>query len=81
VIASTFFQFCAAYKYGMNEQVPDFSEETVLLALRRRYAYHVAWLLRLNRRPEPSRLPEPTRSKSVPRIAVPPRQPHPPRPD
>jgi hypothetical protein len=39
VIASTFFQFCAAYKYGMNEQVPDFSEETVLLALRRRYAY------------------------------------------
>jgi len=64
----------------MDESPPDLAEETFPQLLRRRYAYLAAWLLRLNRLPEPSRPEEPTRAKSVPRIIVPPRQPHPPRP-
>jgi hypothetical protein len=64
----------------MDERLPDFTEETMLQALRRRYGYLAAWLLRLNRMPEPPRLLEPTRSKSEARIGTPSRQPHPPRP-
>jgi hypothetical protein len=63
----------------MDESPADLAEETFPQSLRRRYAYLAAWLLRLNRLPEPSRLEEPTRAESVPRIIVPPRQPHPPR--
>ena len=67
-------------RFGMDEPLPDLTEETFPQALRRRYAYLSSWLLRLNRQSEPSRLPEPTRSESEPRIAVPARQPYPPRP-
>ena len=66
---------------GMDEQPPNLSEETALQALRRRYGYLAAWIVRLNRFPEPSRLPEPTRNESEPRINTPSRQPHPPRPE
>jgi hypothetical protein len=66
--------------FAMDDD-PQVSEETLLQSLRRRYAYLSAWLVRLNRMPEPSRLPEPTRTESVPRIDVPPRQPVPPRPE
>jgi len=48
----------------MNEHPPELAEETMLQAIRRRYAYLASWLLRLNRLPEPSRLPEPTRIRS-----------------
>ena len=65
----------------MDEQLPDLTEETMLQALQRRYAYLAAWLLRLNRLPEPSRLLEPTRTPSHPRILAPARRPHPPRPE
>ena len=65
----------------MDEQLPDLPEETMLQALRRRYAYLASWLLRLNRLPEPARLPEPTRTESNPRILSPARKPHPPRPE
>ena len=64
---------------------PDFTdavaEATLLQTLRRRYAYLAAWLLRLNRAPEPARLAEPVRPLVPPRTLVPPRQPHPPRPE
>jgi hypothetical protein len=65
----------------MDQHLPDLAEETVLQALRRRYAYLAGWLLRLNRLPEPARLPEPTRTQSRPRIPAPARKPHPPRPE
>ncbi len=55
----------------MDESPPDLAEETFPQSLRRRYAYLAAWLLRLNRLPEPSRLEEPTRSKFVPRTSRP----------
>lgn len=64
----------------MDEDLPDPTEETALQALRRRYGYLAAWLLRLNRLPEPSRLNEPTRPVTESRIITPARQPHPPRP-
>lgn len=65
----------------MDKQLPDRTDETMLQALQRRYAYLSGWLLRLNRLPEPSRLPEPARMQSHPRIPVPARRPHPPRPE
>ena len=65
----------------MDEQPADLAEESLLQTLGRRYAYLAAWLLRLNRLPEPSRMPEPTRADCASRIAIPSRQPHPPRPE
>ena len=65
----------------MEQELTDAAEETLLHTLRRRYAYLAAWLLRLNRVPEPPRLPEPVRSAAPPRIQIPPRRPHPPRPE
>lgn len=66
----------------MEQEFTDAAaEETLLQTLRRRYAYLAAWLLRLNRAPEPARLPEPVRPVIPPRTLVPPRQPHPPRPE
>ena len=63
----------------MEQHLTDAAEETLLQTLQRRYAYLSAWLLRLNRAPEPARLPEPVRSFVPPRMHVAPRQPHPPR--
>src|SRR4051812_47432422 len=40
------------------DEDPQLGEQTLLQSLRRRYAYLSAWLVRLNRMPEPSRLPE-----------------------
>jgi hypothetical protein len=66
----------------MEQEFTDAATEATLLqTLRRRYAYLAAWLLRLNRAPEPARLPEPVRPVIPPRTLVPPRQPHPPRPE
>ena len=65
----------------MDQEFTDAAEETVLQTLRRRYAYLSAWLLRLNRAPEPARRPEPVRPVTPPRMQVQPRQPHPPRPE
>jgi hypothetical protein len=65
----------------MEQELADAAEETLLQTLRRRYAYLAAWLLRLNRMPEPPRPPDPVRLEIPPRIQVPPRQPHPPRPE
>jgi len=76
-----FFNPDRAQHRGMNEHLPDHTEETMLQTLRRRYAHLTSWLLRLNRLPEPSRLPEPTRTESRPRILTPARKPHPPRPE
>jgi hypothetical protein len=64
----------------MDERLPDFSEETMLQALNRRYASLTAWLLRFDRMPDQGRLPEPTRTESKARMNTPSRQPHPPRP-
>jgi hypothetical protein len=64
----------------MEHELTNAAEETLLQTLRQRYAYLSAWLLRLNRAPEPARLPEPVRSLGPARTLVPPRQPHPPRP-
>jgi hypothetical protein len=64
----------------MDERLPDLTEETMLQALKRRYASLSTWLLRLNRMPDPGRLPEPTRTETKARINIPSRQPHPPRP-
>jgi len=64
----------------MDERLPDFSEETMLQALNRRYASLTAWLLRFDRMPDQGRLPEPTRAESKARMNTPSRQPHPPRP-
>jgi hypothetical protein len=65
----------------MEHDFTDATEETLLQTLRRRYAYLAAWLLRLNRAPEPPRLPEPVRPLAPSRTPAPPRQPHPPRPE
>ena len=65
----------------MEQEFTDAAEETLLHTLQRRYAYLAAWLLRLNRAPEPARLPEPVRLLAPPRTPVPPRQPHRPRPE
>jgi hypothetical protein len=65
----------------MEQDFTDAAEATVLQTLRRRYAYLSAWLLRLNRAPEPARLPEPVRPLVPPRMPARPRQPHPPRPE
>jgi hypothetical protein len=66
---------------GMEQQFTDAAEETLLQTLRRRYAYLSAWLLRLNRAPEPARPPDPVRPLAPPRMHIPPRQPQPPRPE
>lgn len=65
----------------MNHDVTEPAEANLLQTLRQRYAYLAAWLLRLNRMPEPARLPEPVRPVTPPRRLVPARQPHPPRPE
>ena len=65
----------------MDHDVTDPAEASLLRTLRQRYAYLAAWLLRLNRPPEPARLPEPARRLAPPRLLVPSRQPHPPRPE
>ena len=65
----------------MEQDFPDAAEATLLQTLRRRYAYLAAWLSRLNRAPEPTRLHEPVRPVAPPRTLVPPRQPYPPRPE
>ena len=65
----------------MEHELADTAEETLLQTLQRRYGYLAAWLLRLNRLPEPARLTEPVRPEIRARILVPPRQPHPPRPE
>ena len=65
----------------MEQEPADIAEKTVLQTLQRRYAYLSAWLIRLNRLPEPARLPEPVRPETPARIRTPPRQPHPPRPE
>ena len=69
------------YLAVMEHDFTDTAEATLLLMLRQRYAYLAAWLLRLNRAPEPARLPEPARRMAPPRRLVPPRQPHQPRPE
>jgi hypothetical protein len=79
--ASTISKPWNSHGQAMDEHFPDLTEETLLQVLKRRYADLAAWLVRLNRLPEPSRLPEPTRSESEPRINAPARQPHPPRPE
>ena len=61
----------------MEQEFTDAAEEGLLQTLRRRYAYLAAWLLRLNRAPEPARRAEPVRSVTPPRMPAPPRQPHP----
>lgn len=66
---------------AMEHDLTDIAEDSLLQTLQRRYAYLSAWLLRLNRAPEPSRLPEPVRPESPARTHIPPRQPHPPRPE
>jgi hypothetical protein len=66
---------------SMDHELTDPAEESLLQTLRRRYAYLAAWLLRLNRLPEPARLPEPVRPETPARLQVPPRQPYPPRPE
>ncbi len=65
----------------MDHEFTDAAEESLLHTLQRRYGYLAAWLLRLNRAPEPSRLPEPIRPMAPARTLTPPRQPHPPRPE
>ena len=65
----------------MEQDFPDAAEATLLQTLRRRYAYLAAWLSRLNRVPEPTRLHEPVRPVAPPQTLVPPRQPYPPRPE
>jgi hypothetical protein len=64
----------------MEHELTDAAEESLLQTLQRRYGYLSAWLVRLNRVPEPARLPEPVRPETPSRIQTPPRQPHPPRP-
>jgi hypothetical protein len=78
--AATIYQCRQIYFAAMDPDLDD-GEETLLQTLSRRYAYLSAWLLRLNRAPEPSRLPEPTRPLSPTRANIPARQPHPPRPE
>lgn len=65
----------------MEHDVTEPAEANLLQTLRQRYAHLAAWLLRLNRMPEPARLPEPVRPVTPPRSLVPARQPHPPRPE
>jgi hypothetical protein len=56
-------------------------EETVRMALRRRYASFAAWIARTNRVEEPARLPEPTRLEQPARNYIASRQPNPARPE
>src|ERR1700760_250900 len=63
----------------MEQDLADAATEATLLqTLRRRYAYLAAWLLRLNRAPEPARLPDPVRPLVPPRTLGPPPPPPPP---
>ncbi|MDI1264940.1 MAG: hypothetical protein PS018_16940 [bacterium] len=64
----------------MEQHILDAEEESLLRTLQRRYAYLAAWLLRLNRVPEPPRPPDPIRTDSPSRTHIPTRQPLPPRP-
>lgn len=64
----------------MEQQLFDAAEESLFRTLQRRYAYLAAWLLRLNRMPEPARPPDPIRTDTPSRVHTPTRQPQPPRP-
>ena len=58
----------------MSQAPTDVSLDVLLRTLERHYAYHAAWLFRVNGIPEPPRLPDPARPESPAGVDVPPRQ-------
>jgi hypothetical protein len=65
---------------AMEQHILDAGEESLLRTLQCRYACLAAWLVRLNRVPEPARPPDPVRTDTPSRTHIPARQPLPPRP-